>query len=60
MMLADDARPAPLPTPRDGTTAIPLHDAASLTAGGSCAHISLNDQTYILRITRAGKLILTK
>lgn len=40
--------------------AIPLHDAADLTAGGACALIRLNDQIYTLRITRQGKLILTK
>lgn len=41
-------------------TSIPLHDAPDLTAGGSCALIRLNDQIYTLRITRQGKLILTK
>lgn len=40
--------------------AIPLHNAAALTAGGAVAHIDLNGQIYALRITRAGKLILTK
>lgn len=39
---------------------LPLHFASDLTEGGSLAHIQLNDQTYTLRITRAGKLILTK
>ncbi|MEZ5726198.1 MAG: hemin uptake protein HemP [Paracoccaceae bacterium] len=39
---------------------LPLHDAESLTAGGNQALIVLNDQVYNLRITRAGKLILTK
>lgn len=39
---------------------IPLHRAQSLTDGGNIAHIDLDGQTYILRITRAGKLILTK
>jgi hemin uptake protein HemP len=38
----------------------PAHDAAQLTQGGDQAHIVLNDQVYTLRITRAGKLILTK
>ncbi len=41
-------------------TALPAHEAAVLTAGGNQAHIVLNDQVYTLRITRAGKLILTK
>lgn len=41
-------------------TTIPVHDAVELTGGGPVAHIQLNGQTYALRITRAGKLILTK
>lgn len=40
--------------------AVPVHDATALTAGGQTAHIHLNGQFYCLRITRAGKLILTK
>lgn len=40
--------------------AVPVHDATRLTAGGQTAHIHLNGQLYCLRITRAGKLILTK
>ncbi|WP_407670318.1 hemin uptake protein HemP [Paracoccus solventivorans] len=39
---------------------VPLHDATDLTAGGHLAQIALADQVYTLRITRAGKLILTK
>ncbi|WP_189412258.1 hemin uptake protein HemP [Neogemmobacter tilapiae] len=38
----------------------PIHDAMNLTSGGSLARIVLNGQVYSLRITRAGKLILTK
>lgn len=38
----------------------PCHDALSLTQGGNLARIVLQDQVYSLRITRAGKLILTK
>ena len=38
----------------------PAHDAKTLTDGGNQAQIILDDQTYTLRITRAGKLILTK
>lgn len=38
----------------------PLHDATALTAGGRVARIHLNGQLYALRITRQGKLILTK
>lgn len=39
---------------------IPLHDAVALTSGGNLARIRLADQVYALRITRQGKLILTK
>lgn len=39
---------------------IPCHDAVDLTKGGPVAHIRLNGQHYALRITRQGKLILTK
>lgn len=38
----------------------PLHIATELTDGGALARILLNDKLYWLRITRAGKLILTK
>jgi hemin uptake protein HemP len=38
----------------------PLHDARLLTEGGTLARIRLDGQTYTLRITRQGKLILTK
>ena len=38
----------------------PVHSALSLTEGGVQARIVLNGQVYNLRITRAGKLILTK
>ncbi|WP_244961236.1 hemin uptake protein HemP [Paracoccus sanguinis] len=40
--------------------AVPLHDATALTEGGHLAQIALDGQIYTLRITRAGKLILTK
>ncbi|WP_430463689.1 hemin uptake protein HemP [Tabrizicola sp.] len=39
---------------------LPQHDAKDLTKGGHLALITLNDQIYALRITRQGKLILTK
>ena len=45
------------PQPLAGT---PLHDATCLTGDNGLAHIQLGDQLYTLRITRAGKLILTK
>ncbi len=40
--------------------ATPVLDARALTEGGSLARIVLDGQVYALRITRAGKLILTK
>ncbi|MFT5867342.1 MAG: hemin uptake protein HemP [Gammaproteobacteria bacterium] len=39
---------------------LPTYSARDLTQGGDLAQIVLGDQTYTLRITRAGKLILTK
>ncbi|MEP4248208.1 hemin uptake protein HemP [Tateyamaria sp.] len=38
----------------------PIYAARDLTEGGDQAQIVLGDQIYTLRITRAGKLILTK
>ncbi len=38
----------------------PVHDARLLTARGHDAEIVLDGQRYLLRITRQGKLILTK
>ena len=52
---ADFARPGAQILPQ-----LPAHEAFSLTNGGNQALIVLNDQVYNLRITRAGKLILTK
>lgn len=40
--------------------ALPVHDARVLTVGGTTAVIVLDGMAYTLRITRAGKLILTK
>ncbi len=48
-VLAQTARPV-----------IPVHDANLLTGAAGQAQIILGDQIYTLRITRAGKLILTK
>lgn len=50
---------------KDGATkvdlpSLPTHLAEDLTKGGNQALIVLRDQVYSLRITRAGKLILTK
>jgi hemin uptake protein HemP len=44
------------PTPQ----ALPSHNARELIKDGDQAQIILDDQVYVLRITRAGKLILTK
>lgn len=38
----------------------PVYKATDLTEGRDQARIQLGDQLYTLRITRAGKLILTK
>lgn len=38
----------------------PVHDARLLTDGGNEARIVLDGTPYVLRITRLGKLILTK
>ena len=42
------------------TNSVPLYDAVDLTKDGTLAQIQLGEQIYTLRITRAGKLILTK
>ena len=47
-----------LPNPVPAAT--PTHDAIRLTGPDGLARIVLNQQVYQLRITRAGKLILTK
>ena len=45
----------------DGATvARPEYDARELIGEGTTATIALDGQSYTLRITRAGKLILTK
>ncbi|MFW2544824.1 hemin uptake protein HemP [Primorskyibacter sp. 2E107] len=51
-----------LPTPRsaDRTDGTVTYDARELIRNGIKAEIVLDGQTYTLRITRAGKLILTK
>jgi hemin uptake protein HemP len=60
------AAPAPVAVPVAAPVApraasrLPIHDAQALCGAEGLAHILLGDQTYTLRITRAGKLILTK
>jgi hemin uptake protein HemP len=39
---------------------LPVHDARRLTGAEGQARILLDGQVYSLRITRSGKLILTK
>ena len=39
---------------------VPTYPARALTKGGAQARIELDGKLYDLRITRAGKLILTK
>ena len=51
----DFSRPVTIPLHK-----LPAHDAEALTRGGNQALIVLGEQVYQLRITRAGKLILTK
>ncbi len=50
-----ETRPAPMPR-----TDLPVYDARRLVGEDATALIVLDDKTYTLRITRAGKLILTK
>ncbi|NSX55971.1 hemin uptake protein HemP [Parasulfitobacter algicola] len=50
------ARETLKPAPND----LPTYAAVDLTKGANQAQIVLGDQTYTLRITRTGKLILTK
>ncbi|CUK09900.1 Hemin uptake protein [Ruegeria denitrificans] len=50
----------PNPSQSYAVSMLPSHKAEELTKGGNLAHIELGDQLYTLRITRAGKLILTK
>ncbi len=50
-----------VPRPQPAATQnLPTYNADILTQDGDQAHIVLRDQVYTLRITRAGKLILTK
>jgi hemin uptake protein HemP len=50
----------PRPMPGSGTSQIDTYDARDLIRSGQQACILLDGQVYYLRITRAGKLILTK
>jgi hemin uptake protein HemP len=50
----------PTPARDEAHRPLPMHDARQLTGESGLALIKLDDQIYTLRITRAGKLILTK
>lgn len=52
--------PYPATNHAQDTMRLPTHNAELLTNGGTTAQIVLQGQLYLLRITRAGKLILTK
>jgi hemin uptake protein HemP len=49
-----------VPNTTPEAAAPPVHEARSLTGGAQTACIMLDGKAYTLRITRAGKLILTK
>lgn len=51
---------APSPTDAGNAPKIDAYDARDLVKDGVQACIVLDEQVYYLRITRAGKLILTK
>lgn len=59
-MNAPFARPRSAPADRAARPERPEHDARRLTDGGAEARIVLDGTPYVLRITRLGKLILTK
>lgn len=50
----------PKPTTAQPTAGIHTYDAREIVKDGVQACLVLDNQTYYLRITRAGKLILTK
>lgn len=51
---------APKPSTDVDTQKLDVYDARDLITNGVQASIILDGQVYFLRITRAGKLILTK
>ena len=50
----------PTSAPRTDSSYPVTHDARDLVPDGTTTKILLDGQAYTLRITRAGKLILTK
>lgn len=57
--MIDRAAPRPDDAEKVQTTT-PRHEATDLLRGSNTAEIRLEDRVYTLRLTRAGKLILTK
>lgn len=56
-----NARPTPIMQDTPTHEPVPAsYDARELTGGQTTAQIVLDGKIYTLRITRAGKLILTK
>jgi hemin uptake protein HemP len=51
---------SPSPAPAAQATPTAMHDARDLMGGNTTTSINLDGQIYTLRITRQGKLILTK
>lgn len=58
--LACDRADYGVPTVSNPAPLAPLHNAEALTNGGDRAVIQLGGQHYLLRITKQGKLLLTK
>lgn len=59
MMTAMHKAPNPVTAAPDPET-MPAYDVREIMRGGGQVRMLLDGQTYFLRITRAGKLILTK
>ncbi|MCV6585661.1 MAG: hemin uptake protein HemP [Marinibacterium sp.] len=59
MNMQPNAFETPVPSTAAAPT-LPVYDARALIPEGVQAQIVLDEQVYVLRITRAGKLILTK
>jgi hemin uptake protein HemP len=51
---------SPVADPGTGQGSIPTHNAKNLLGGGNRAIIIHENNQYLLRVTRNGKLILTK
>ncbi|MEP5762278.1 MAG: hemin uptake protein HemP [Litoreibacter sp.] len=54
------SRPQSLEVVQHPANTLPTYDVRDLISDGVQARLVLDDQSYFLRITRAGKLILTK